>query len=197
MMNRKGFLSGAAAVLLVVSVSAAAKESYPLTVAYDATVRGKAIHQGVYNVTWKSHSPEAAVTFTELKGGKVAAEVQGKIVKRPDKYKSNAVVFANHPDGSRTILEIRLAGTHQAIVFSETERGAMNVRPEAQTAAALVVPQPRAKALSSKIRFVGKARAVTPARNAILDQAVPPQGFQANFKLPVNLRPCPAVRGFR
>ena len=42
----------------------------------------------------------------------------GKWVDRGAKYREDAFVYTNNPDGSHTLLEIRFAGQKQALVFA-------------------------------------------------------------------------------
>ncbi len=109
----------AVVVVLLGDVSALAKETYKLNVAYAAALNGTPIAPGDYKVSWESHSANVTVTFRAVKGGKVIATAQGKIVDHGVPYVRNAVVYDTQPDGSRSIIEIRIAGTSQAIVFSE------------------------------------------------------------------------------
>jgi hypothetical protein len=103
-----GFAAGAAA---------AAKDSGNLVLNYDATVAGNHLTGGKYNIQWKTHSPEATVTFKHE--GKVVATAEGKVVDHGSKYDSNQVVYSQAADGSRVISEIRFGGSSQAIVFNE------------------------------------------------------------------------------
>lgn len=103
-----GFAAGA---------GAPAKDAGNLILRYDATVAGNHLTGGKYNVQWKTHSPEATVTF--MHGGKVVATAEGKVVERGSKYDSNQVVYDQTADGTRVISEIRFGGSSQVIVFNE------------------------------------------------------------------------------
>jgi hypothetical protein len=46
------------------------------------------------------------------------ATTMGKWVDRGAKYKADALVYSDNPDGSHTLLEIRFAGQRQALVFA-------------------------------------------------------------------------------
>jgi hypothetical protein len=106
--------------LLVGNVFAVAKDSRKLNVAHSASLEGTSIPQGVYEVSWESHSPEAAVTFASPKGGRVVAKGEGKVVERAKPAEANTVVFDKNPDGSYKIVEIRFKGLTTTIVFGGT-----------------------------------------------------------------------------
>lgn len=104
-------------VLLLSAASAFAKNERRITLVNSASVNGQTLHAGNYKVDWVSHSPEATVTF--YKGKEAVATVQGKWVERGSQYRQNAVVYTDHPDGSKSILEIRFAGMSQALVLGD------------------------------------------------------------------------------
>jgi hypothetical protein len=108
-------LTSVLVILVLVAASAFAKNERRLTITNDASIGGKTLRAGNYKVDWVSHSPEATVTF--YNGKEVVATVEGKWVNRDSEYKQNAVLYENHPDGSRSIIEIRFAGMKQALVL--------------------------------------------------------------------------------
>ena len=112
-----GRIAVTVAILLMATLSAVARNARTLKVAYSASLSGKELAAGEYNVAWETHSPSATVTFTQKK--QVVATVEGKWVDRDTKYPANAVVYSTNPDGSRTILEIRFAGLKGALVFGQ------------------------------------------------------------------------------
>lgn len=105
------------AFVLVIAVPAFAKNARSIHLGSDAFLNGNQLKEGDYKVQWESHSPEVSVTFSQKKS--IVAAAQGRWVDRGVTYSSNTVVYDTNPDGSRTILEIRLAGLKQAIVFGE------------------------------------------------------------------------------
>jgi hypothetical protein len=121
-MIRKG-LAGLflfAAVLTVGLVSAAAaKDARRLNVPYHASLNGTPAHQGDYQVTWETHSPDATVTFTSQRGPDVVAKAEGKVVARAKPYDTNAVVFNRNADRSYSIVELRFKGLKEVIVFGD------------------------------------------------------------------------------
>jgi len=107
------FLAASAAA----GAAAAPKDEANLFLRYDATIGGTHLEGGKYNIHWKTHSPEATVTF--LQKSKVMATAEGKVVERGTRYDSNEVLYDQAADGTRVILEIRLRGSSQVIVFNE------------------------------------------------------------------------------
>ena len=105
------------AIPLMATMPALAANARTLKLAYSASLNGKQLAAGEYQVTWETHSPEATVTFAQKK--EVVTTVEGKWVDRDTKYESNAVVYSTNPDGSRTILEVRFSGLKGALVFGE------------------------------------------------------------------------------
>ncbi len=120
-MSRKALASTflLAVTLLVATMPAVAKNARRLTVSHTAMLNGIPIPQGIYEVSYTTHSPEAMVTFSTPKGGAVVATAEGKVVKRKSPYAASAVVYDTNSDGSLSIIEIRFAGEKQVIVFSK------------------------------------------------------------------------------
>jgi hypothetical protein len=119
-MKVRSFAGRVAMTLGVVSMatlSAAAQNTGTVRLTYSALLHGKQLAAGQYKMTWETHSPEALVTFMQKK--KVIATVPGKWVDRDTKYETNSVLYSTHSDGSRTILEIRVAGRRGALVFGD------------------------------------------------------------------------------
>lgn len=108
-------LTSVLVILVLAAASAFAKNGRQLTITNDASIGAKTLHAGNYTVDWVSHSPQATVTF--YSGKEAVAMVEGKWVDRGSEYKQNAVLYENHPDGSRSIIEIRFAGMKQALVL--------------------------------------------------------------------------------
>ncbi len=118
---RKAFLKSftfLAAAVLAAAASASARNSETITIGHQATVGGTSLPAGEYVVSWKTHSPEASVTFRTIDGNQVVTNVPGRIEKRDTHYENDMVVYKEAPDGSRTVVEIRFAGTNTALVFS-------------------------------------------------------------------------------
>jgi len=105
------------AILLAVNISALAKNSITIDVTQPMSLNGTQISPGEYRVAWVSNSPEATVTF--MRESKTTATANAKLVDRDTKYSTNELVYQNNPDGSRILMEIRLKGTSQALVFGQ------------------------------------------------------------------------------
>jgi len=119
-MIQKKLLRGltlALAIMSVAHIAAFANGTRDLKVGADASLNGTLIKAGEYRMRWQANSPE--VTVTLIKGDKVVATAHGKMVERDVKTRGDKIVYRLNPDGSRTITEIRLAGTSQAIVFEK------------------------------------------------------------------------------
>jgi hypothetical protein len=97
--------------------TAAAKNSRQLDILYPVVLNGTTLEGGNYQINWVAHSPEATVTFKQ--GKHVVATVEGKLEDRDRKFERNAVIYNTDSQGKRTISEIRLGGTNQAIVFRD------------------------------------------------------------------------------
>jgi hypothetical protein len=108
----------ALAFALVGSGSAFAKNSRKVNLGKAVTIHGTQLAPGNYQVSWETHSPEATVTFTHKKA--VVATAEGKLVERPTKYENDSVVYSDNDNGSRTIIEIRFAGSNQVLTFNES-----------------------------------------------------------------------------
>jgi hypothetical protein len=109
-------LARAWALFLLMSLPAFANNSRIFhTLDSVVTAGGTTIPAGVYDVTYESQSPTATVTFRQ--GKRVVATVDGKWVDRDVKYNNDAIVYNTHPDGTRTLIEIRFAGRKQALVL--------------------------------------------------------------------------------
>jgi len=106
------------ALALFSGVNALAKDSRTLTLQHAASLNGKQLTPGKYQVSWETHSPEATVTFTKKRN--VVATAEGRLVERPDKFEADAIVYANNPDGTSSIVEIRFGGTNQALTFGDS-----------------------------------------------------------------------------
>jgi hypothetical protein len=82
-------------------------------------VNGAQVPAGVYELAWESQGPVARVTLS--KNGKFVAAAQGVWVKSGAKYKEDAALFRVNSDGSKSLIEIRIAGGAKSIVFEHTD----------------------------------------------------------------------------
>lgn len=115
-MNPKRKLTLLVFAVLAVNLAAWANNAKTLPFRTDILLNGNKLAAGFYEIRWVSHSPEATVTF--IRAGQPTVTAMGKWVERGEKYRSDALVYTNNPDGSHTLLEIRFGGRAQALVFA-------------------------------------------------------------------------------
>jgi hypothetical protein len=107
-------------VILSAGAPAFADNTRNLTLLHELVLQGKRLPPGEYTITWKSHSPRLTVTVSS--GKKVLVTTSAMMVERNQMYDRDVIAVIAKADGTRTIREIRLGGTNQAIVFSEKAR---------------------------------------------------------------------------
>jgi hypothetical protein len=106
-------------VSFIVGLPAYADNSRPFFLRTAATMNGAEVPAGVYQLSWEAHGSIVRVTLS--KGGRFIAAAQGAWVKQGVKYTNDAALLRVNPDGSRSLVEIRLAGTKRTIVFSDSD----------------------------------------------------------------------------
>lgn len=107
----------AMAILLTTSCAMHAggpKTSQNFNLDHALNVSGQSLKAGDVEVRWVTHSPQATVTFVQRKSTITA---DGVFVVRPEKAGSDAVVYRNNPDGSRTLVEFQFAGSNRVLSF--------------------------------------------------------------------------------
>jgi hypothetical protein len=104
-------------LLLAASVPALAKNSGTVALTHDVVLSGTTLAAGRYVVRWEAQSPRATVEFA--RGHKVVLSTQCKLEDRGKKYLSDTVVYDIASDGTRTITEIRFAGSSEVLVFNQ------------------------------------------------------------------------------
>lgn len=104
-------------LLLAAGIPALAENSGTMTLTHDGILHGKALPAGTYSVEWKTHSPEATVQFVQRH--RVVLFTEGRVEKRNKKSECNSVVYDIAADGSRSIIEIRFAGSNKVLVFDQ------------------------------------------------------------------------------
>ena len=102
--------------LLAGELSAAPDKSRLFSIPLPIIVNGAEVAAGVYTVDWESREATAMVTFT--KDGRFIAGEKGTWVKQGVKSAEDAVLLRVNPNGSRSLVEIRLAGFKKTIVFA-------------------------------------------------------------------------------
>ncbi len=83
------------------------------------TVNGVEVPKGVYE--FAVDSDKSNVQITLRKQGRVVATAPGTLVKTGVTYKTNLVLLSVNPDGSRSVYEIRLAGSEKAIMLDNSD----------------------------------------------------------------------------
>jgi hypothetical protein len=83
------------------------------------TVEGAEIPQGMYQLTVESSNSSVRIIW--WREGQFVASASGAWVKSGMKYSENTVLLRVNSDGSRSLVEIRLAGSTRAIVLKNTD----------------------------------------------------------------------------
>jgi len=110
----------AIAILLLTSFPLQAKKnSRPFYLRIAATMNGAEIPPGIYEVSWESEKTGVRVTL--WKNGQFFATAKGDWVKHGVKYTDDAAVLRVNSDGSRSLVEIRIAGVKKTIVLGTVE----------------------------------------------------------------------------
>lgn len=91
------------------------------------TLNGAAVPAGVYDV--ELETSKAGVRVTLWKYGEFVATARGSWMKNGIKFTDNAVLLRVNADGSRALMELRLAGESKSVVIANTER---NIRASAK-----------------------------------------------------------------
>ena len=81
------------------------------------TLHGTPIPPGDCTISWESYLTDAKVKF--LQNGYLVASTGARWVKRAITYKTDAFVYRQNEDRSRTLLEIRLAGMSRVLVLGK------------------------------------------------------------------------------
>lgn len=104
-------------ILLAAGLPAFAGNSHKITFYSAVILNATTISAGDYKAHWEYHGPGATVTFR--RGHHVVATVQGKRVQYKDTFPDEQIVYEKKADGSKTLLEIRFAGTNDGIVLRD------------------------------------------------------------------------------
>ncbi len=102
-------------ILLLVSLPARANNSRPFYLRTAVTMNGAEVPAGLYGLSWESQNSKVRVTL--WKDGRFFATAQGTWVKNGAKYTGDAALLRVNSDGSRSLVEIRLAGVKKTIVL--------------------------------------------------------------------------------
>ena len=103
--------------LLASNAFAHPRKGHMLYFSLPILVNGEQIPAGIYQVSLETHDSTALVTIS--KDGEFVAGVKGTWVKQGAKFTDNAVLLRVNSDGSRSLIELRLSGTKETIVFAD------------------------------------------------------------------------------
>jgi hypothetical protein len=108
-------------ILLAASFPVMARKSlpHPINLNFDISLNGANVPQGIYDLTWDSNSSPVRVTL--WKEGQFIATASGAWVKNGAKYTEDAVLLRVNRDGTRSLIEIRLAGIAKTIILDVPE----------------------------------------------------------------------------
>ena len=108
-------------IFLAASFPVAAKKSppHPINVHAPITLNGAQIPAGIYDLTWDSNS--STVRISLWKEGQFIATAPGVWMKSGIKFAEDAVLLRVNRDGTRSLVEIRLAGIAKTIVLDVPE----------------------------------------------------------------------------
>ncbi|MBZ5643715.1 MAG: hypothetical protein LAO19_13215 [Acidobacteriia bacterium] len=104
-------------ILLASTISAHPRKGHMLYFSLPILVNGVQVPAGIYSVSLETHDSTALVTIS--KDGKFVAGSKGNWVKQGEKFADNAVLLRVNSDGSRSLVELRLSGTKETIVFTD------------------------------------------------------------------------------
>jgi uncharacterized protein YjiK len=83
------------------------------------TMNGAEIPHGIYELTLQSSNSSVRVTL--WRNGQFVATARGVWAKSGVKYTENALLLRVNSDGSRSLVEIRLAGSARTIVLRDSD----------------------------------------------------------------------------
>ena len=108
-------------ILLLVNTPVWAKKNPPRPFRLrDAVIlNGAQVPPGTYELTWETRSSTARVTL--WKDGQFVATAPGAWVKNGVKYREDEALLRVNSDGTKSLIEIRIAGAARAIVFDQPQ----------------------------------------------------------------------------
>ena len=116
-----------ALALLTVNASAHPRKGHMLYFSLPILVNGVQVPAGIYSVSLETQDSVAMVTIS--KDGKFVAGAKGNWVKQGETFSDNAVLLRVNSDGSRSLVELRLSGTKETIVFSDPIVNVNSLKP--------------------------------------------------------------------
>jgi hypothetical protein len=117
-----------AALILIAGLSASAKMNPPrqLFLDRDITVNGVSVPRGMYTLSLETHG--VSVHAALWKDGRFIVSAHGSWVRHGVKYREDAVLLQVNSDGTRSLMEIRLAGSAKTIVL-DNESPVLHIAP--------------------------------------------------------------------
>jgi hypothetical protein len=87
-------------------------------------INGQQLSAGQYQLKWEGNGPDVQLNI--MKGSKVVATTQAKVVDLDQKANGDAAIVTNNNDGSRSLNQIRFGGKKYALSLNgETSRAEM------------------------------------------------------------------------
>jgi len=116
------------AIIFIAGLAVSAKviPPRPLFLDRDVTVNGANVPQGMYTLALESHGEYVQATL--WKEGRFIAAAHGTWVKHGVKYAADAVLLRVNSDGTRSLMEIRLAGSAKTVVI-DRESPVLHISP--------------------------------------------------------------------
>jgi hypothetical protein len=115
----------AVVVLLFGSFPACAKNARPFFLRTTVTMNGVEVPAGTYELSWESQ--HSGVRVTLWKDGQFFATAKGIWAKNGIRYTGDAALLRVNSDGSRSLMEIRLAGEKKSIVLDDPAQSTVEV----------------------------------------------------------------------
>lgn len=105
-------------ILLAASLPLPARKnpSRPFLLRDVVILNGAQVPAGTYELTWETHGSTARVTLR--KDGQFVATAPGAWVKNGVKYLEDEALLRVNSDGTKSLIEIRIAGAPRAIVIT-------------------------------------------------------------------------------
>jgi hypothetical protein len=105
-------------ILLAASMPALAKKNppRPFQLRQEVVLNGAQVPAGTYELSWETQGSKVQVTLR--KEGKFVAIADGALVKSGRKYNEDEALLRVNSDGSKSLIEIRIAGADKAIVLN-------------------------------------------------------------------------------
>jgi len=117
--NKTALLSVLVVFLASGTVWAKKNPPRPFVLPVVVSMNGAQVPAGTYELTCETHGSAARVTL--LKDGQFVATAPGAWVKTGIKYPVDEMLVRMNSDGSKSLTEIRIAGTARAIVLDQTD----------------------------------------------------------------------------